>query len=677
MNVEKISRNQLAGALLFFVVLTLMACSNSEGEGVANASAQNETASVSALEHTGGPEINFTGNVPYDMGLLNDYWKSLGSALDERNAILGGNTSNVLMKSDVKSTSSYSFDLSKALGKGVFKWLNDFGGSKIKNPLLKGVYQLGVNEVAKALGFADATNSQVLKAVNEVLDEVKAMQNQLKNMQDHIEAYADSAYRAGAEWQDARSRILARNTAYNEHQVHLENNFYAAIHSVLYRTVNASGVGDFKSIDDWNALSDEERGKYTADEKYKAYMEEKEDSLAEEIKTVILDWGDKSVAGSMAANGAFDIVKMLTDSIRIANNTVVKSYADLYELLAYESVVWESEGYEWRQQMINEDIAFVAKLSMATSWYYFLKKNDQAISNLQKYNELLVNYAENYKVVRHSTPIYVKWRSKYRDQIFEQKLKEIDYNKLLMNSWKYTGTQDRDNLIPQSKCLDERYYKWNASRLYAGEAPKKVEVENKKDTDAAYNEVWSNAATLAMSEDFYKEVFNSYQVDASNGAKRLSLVEIFERAGFTGMKEGTYQKGKNEQYFLTNFRTYAIAFNLSQTVGDRIYELQVPAVLANTDGNIMRFDNTSHHSVAMSRFLAHYVSHWNKSWHEETDHTDSHRLPEFTMQQIMDCNTESCMELRQHPDWKQVEERYFSRTFFYPVKTNKAVAIKE
>ena len=57
-----------------------------------------------------------------------------------------------------------------------------FGGSKIKNPLLKGVYQLGVNEVAKALGYADATNSQILNAVNQVLDEVKAMQNQLKSM---------------------------------------------------------------------------------------------------------------------------------------------------------------------------------------------------------------------------------------------------------------------------------------------------------------------------------------------------------------------------------------------------------------------------------------------------------------------------------------------------------------
>jgi len=92
------------------------------------------------------------------------------------------NTPNILMKSSVSSTSSYSFDLSKALGKGVFKWLNDFGGSKIKNPLLKGVYQLGVNEVAKALGYADATNSQILNAVNQVLDEVKAMQNQLKSM---------------------------------------------------------------------------------------------------------------------------------------------------------------------------------------------------------------------------------------------------------------------------------------------------------------------------------------------------------------------------------------------------------------------------------------------------------------------------------------------------------------
>lgn len=444
----------------------LVACSNSVGDDVASANL-NGSSAVATLEPAVGPQIEFTGNPVYDMGQLNDYWKGLGRSLDERNGILGGSNTSVLAKASAGSVNAVglTFEPDINLGRDIFKWLNDFGGSKIKNPAVKALFQVGLGEVAK-----------VLKAVNEVLDEVKAMRKQLDEMQDYLEKHISTVVMSAEELTLAKERILARNKAYDEHQTHLKLDFYDALQSLFFNALIASGVGEFKKIDEWNALSDEEKVEYLTDEKYKAYMEENNDSLSGEVERIILEWGDATVAGNPAANAAVNVVKMLMDEITIANKETIKSFADLYEFFAYETIVWEAEGYEWRQQMINADVAFLAKLSMAASWYYLVKKNDQAVADLEKNAEKLRKYIESHKVIRHTTPIFVKSGSKSRNQAFTGEIKQIKYGELLQTKWKTTKKAKlKPTALSAIYPLKEESYKYNASRLYAGLGPQRTD----------------------------------------------------------------------------------------------------------------------------------------------------------------------------------------------------------
>lgn len=628
----------------------LVACSNSVGDDVASAN-PNGNSAVATLEPAVGPQIEFTGNPVYDMGLLNDYWKGLGKSLDERNGILGGSNTSVLTKASASPQNmvGLQFEPDINLGKDIFKWLNDFGGSKIKNPALKALYQVGLGEVAKALGCADISNAKVLKAVNEVLDEVKAMRKQLDEMQDYLEKHISTVVMSAEELTLAKERILARNKAYDEHQTHLKLDFYDALQSLFFNALKASGVGEFKKIDEWNALSDAERAEYLTDEKYKAYMEEHNDSLSGEVERIILEWGDATVAGNPAANAAVNVVKMLMDEITISNRVAVKSLADLYELLAYETVVWEAEGYEWRQQMINADVAFLAELSLAASWYYVVKKNDQAVADLEKNAEKLQKYIESHKVIRHTTPIYVKSGSKSRDQVFTGKIKQIKYGEVLKTKWQTKATRSLTKKIAKKYPLKEESYKYNASRIYGGFAPANP-------GDNIMN-VYSESAKLGMPEDFYKELYESYAVQTPNGVKRKPLLQIFKDAGFT-MESGEdipikpYQKQKTEQFFVTNLRPYTRTSKIPSLCA-RCYHLGVSVAIANTDGDIYGISNHESYVVAYEARYAYTVSHYGKKAHEN-DFTDNYRI------------------------YMSMKNDYASyRDWFYPVKTDKAVAFEE
>ena len=148
----------------------------------------------------------------------------------------------------------------------------------------------------------------------------------------------------------------------------------------------------------------------------------------------------------------------------------------MYEFFAYETIVWEAEGYEWRQQMINADVAFLAMLSMAASWYYLVKKNDQAVADLEKNAEKLRKYIESHKVIRHTTPIFVKSGSKSRNQAFTGEIKQIKYGELLQTKWKTTKKAKlKPTALSAIYPLKEESYKYNASRLYAGLGPQRTD----------------------------------------------------------------------------------------------------------------------------------------------------------------------------------------------------------
>ena len=634
-----------------FVSFALAACSNSVGDDVASVNSSEGTA-VAALDPVVGPQIEFTGNPLYDIGQLNDYWKGLGKSLDERNEILGGAYPKALAKTDDSPTKDFKHPIQNvSWGKDVFKWLTDFFGDNIKSPGLKSLFQIGMDELAGALGFnGGGGGAKVLETINDVLDEVEAMRKQLDEMQDYLEKHITTVVMSAEELGLAKERILERNRAYDEHLTHLDMDLYAALQSLFLTSLEVSGAAKFKNFDEWSALSEEERQTYLADEKYKAYMEKNNDSLTKEAERIILKWGDATVVGSPAANAAFNVVKMLSSEITISNRTAIKNYAGLYELLAYETVVWEAEGYEWRQQMINADIAFLAKLSMAASWYYTINKNNQAVSNLEKCVEKFQKYVENNKVVRHSTPIYVKSGSKSRNQVFTGKIDQINYGEVLKTKWKTKTIKSIARGINKMYPLEEDTYKYNASRLYCGFGPYNI-------NNAYRMNVYSGTAQKVMPEIFYKELYDSYAVETPNGVKRKSLVQIFKDAGFTMASGGQipvepYKKEKNELFFITGLRPYTHSVKETSLCA-RCYHLGVSVAIANTDGDIF---GTNEHESFVAAYEAQYVyapSHYGKKTHER-DVSDAFRV------------------------YMNLKKDYSSyRKWFYPVKTDKAIVIKE
>ena len=640
--------NKAIVALYAFFALT--ACSNSVGDDVASVNLSDDSA-VATLEPAVGPQIEFTGNPVYDIGQLNDYWKGLGKSLDERNEIMGGAHPKALSKNSGGSTEEFRHPIQDvSWGKDVFKWLTDFFGDKIKSPGLKSLFQIGMDELAGALGFNGDGGAKVMGTINDILDEVEAMRKQLDEMQDYLEKHITTVVMSAEELTLAKERILERNRAYDEHQTHLENDLYAALQSLYLSSLEASGVAKFKTFDEWNALSEEERGKYLADEKYKAYMEKNNEALAKKAEEIILKWGDATVVGSPAANAAFNVIKMLSGEITISNRTAIKNYAGLYELLAYETVVWEAEGYEWRQQMINADIAFLAELSMAASWYYAINQNNQAVANLEKYMEKFQKYVDNNKIVRHSTPIYVKSGSKSRNQIFTGKINQINYADVLKTKWHTKATKTIAHGVNKKYPLEEDTYKYNASRLFGGFAPYKINDDYKMN-------VYSKTAKMVMPESFYKELYDSYAVQTPNGVKRKTLVQIFKDAGFT-MASGEeipmkpYKKEKTENFFLTGLRPYTHSVK-EPSLCARCYQLGVSVAIANTDGDIF---GTKDHESLVAAYEARYVytpSHYGKKTHEH-DASDSFRI------------------------FMNLKKDYSSyRNWLYPVKTDKSIEIKE
>ncbi len=128
------------------------------------------------------------------------------------------------------------------------------------------------------------------------------------------------------------------------------------------------------------------------------------EKASENIQKAILEWGTSVYDGNQLYNAVANYVNISATAFGY------KSYPDLYDEFAYETIAWESDGYEWREMLRTTDEALVSITSVLTVMYWTAKHKigDISESTLQDkidaQSKLLEEMGEVYSdkaVVRH------------------------------------------------------------------------------------------------------------------------------------------------------------------------------------------------------------------------------------------------------------------------------------
>ena len=374
------------------------------------------------------------------------------------------------------------------------------------------------------------------------------------------------------------------------------------------------------------------------------------------VKVAVRQWGEESVGTASAVmparQQAKNLIEKITNSVQIPGKTgYVSDYLSIYDEYARRTLMWEQEGYAWRELMRAQDAKMVMQLSIASLLYYTLVNENQVeIENLYKKIAAYRELVKNTPIVRHSTPIYIKYGSKWAGQVFTGELKTMNYAKILKDKKWSKGENQR---LGKSNTfikyvLKEETYRYNDSRLYGGYAP----------AQPASNEhmnVYAPATQFAMPEEWFREVYNGYVV----GGKHKTLMEIFKGIGFRyNSKElqiRDFEADKFEQYFITNNRPYTKVYYVS----DHVYHLAIPVVTGNsTDllkGLVGKLEDVNdHNAIALKYQATNAYSVTKVGKHSSSiDKTDAYRM------------------------YNKLLTDYSSfRTMFYLAKADKAVEVK-
>ena len=374
------------------------------------------------------------------------------------------------------------------------------------------------------------------------------------------------------------------------------------------------------------------------------------------VKAAVRQWGEESVGTASAVmparQQAKNLIEKITNSVQIPGQTgYVSDYLSIYDEYARRTLMWEQEGYAWRELMRAQDAKMVMQLSIASLLYYTLVNENQVeIENLYKKIAAYRELVKNTPIVRHSTPIYIKYGSKWAGQVFTGELKTMNYAKIMKDKKWSKGENLR---LGKSNTyikyiLKEETYRYNDSRLYGGYAPAKPTPEENMN-------VYAPATQFAMPEEWFREVYNGYVV----GGKSKTLMEIFKRIGFRyNSKElqiRDFEADKFEQYFITNNRPYTKVYYVS----DHVYHLAIPVVTGNsTDlmkGLVGKLEDVNDHNAIALKYQATNAYSVTKvgKHSSSTDKTDAYRM------------------------YNKLLTDYSSfRTMFYLEKTDKAVEVK-
>lgn len=333
--------------------------------------------------------------------------------------------------------------------------------------------------------------------------------------------------------------------------------------------------------------------------------EDKYDALVEAVRT----WGDSPSKNAVTRQQAAILLdRIITPTSSLGAKRYATTYLDIYDEYANRTLVWEQEGYNWRELMRAQDAKMVTSLATASILYYtIVTENPGEIKDIRKamseYKDVLGRKA----VKRSSTINYIKYGSKWAGLKFTGELRDMNYQKM-MSEWLFPHPWELVPMYSTEAYLMNRT--WNMSRLYAGFGPKaKPKGEKRK--------FMKEAEELAMPEEWYKEVKEAYDVITPSGKQGRSLMEIFHSVGFTGGDAGDYVRDKNEQYFVTNrYPCFGRTFNGSDGSWrsgyskQKPYRLSVTSVLGNTRGNIAVFDKESDREKEHQVFVAAYYE-WN------------------------------------------------------------------
>ena len=381
-----------------------------------------------------------------------------------------------------------------------------------------------------------------------------------------------------------------------------------------------------------------------------------DESKFDAVKAAVRQWGEESVGTASAVmparQQAKNLIEKITNSVQIPGQTgYVSDYLSIYDEYARRTLMWEQEGYAWRELMRAQDAKMVMQLSIASLLYYTLVNENQVeIENLYKKIAAYRELVKNTPIVRHSTPIYIKYGSKWAGQVFTGELKTMNYAKIMKDKkWSKGENQRLGKSNTYIKyILKEETYRYNDSRLYGGYAPAKPTPDEKMN-------VYAPATQFAMPEEWFREVYNGYVV----GGKSKTLMEIFKRIGFRyNSKElqiRDFEADKFEQYFITNNRPYTKVYYVS----DHVYHLAIPVVTGNsTDlmkGLVGKLEDVNDHNAIALKYQATNAYSVTKvgKHSSSTDKTDAYRM------------------------YNKLLIDYSSfRTMFYLAKTDKAVEVK-
>lgn len=667
-----------ASTLLAFL---LASCSNivSDTAVSTNAQAGASTSKTEAASPDGEILIEFTGNPACDITLLNEYWAANGTPFQAPAASKSSTTTDGNIIDTASCSARAAGDVAGEVAKDVA--INGFGdmvknfsgkslltwaGGTALSGTIGALAGVGVTYLLDALGIVKSTASY-FKEISGKLDKIDkqlaTMQTMLKEMEAKL--YTETQYQGE----------LTRYYTVMQDRDNQYNNIYTdamicwnSIIDVLFEAAVASQYQDdatgytakiaelntkekklsylsgFIDSSSWkNAMSASDVALTTdaAGKAFKKYFEDNAQTISEKIEAKVKAWG---VNANTGASSVFKLCKYLTDTNKGIAGESFNMYR-LYDKYAEVCFVWEQEGYSWRQQMRDQDSALIAMSAPLAYWYYTITETLHASSTncdeLQAYMNAAKSLNETYPVVRHSTPVYQKWGSKWQGQAFTGTLAQIDYTKVMSSKWatpKIDKSASR-NLVKKN-ILEDSKYRYNASRLYAGLEPKAPPSDT--------NTICAEAQNMAMPEEWYKEIFDAYAVKSSTGVTHKALFDIFKSVGFTNADGSAFSFTPStvqdyEDFFITNRRTYmrvAAGYNAGNW---HEYCPHVTVVVGNSTATYERSGHEVCPVVYVGRYVYH-LSHYGKSSHE-TDKSDKYKI---------------CMKTLTN----------YAHKFYYPVKTD-------
>ena len=589
-------------------------CSNALGDAATSDTIQNtppltETAITSATSGAkkDGLLIEFTGNPAYDITLLNDYWAANGTPFDADDSSNTGATAqssddqNVSANPAISAPQDYA---TKGFGDvvanftvgGLLKWV---GGTVLSSGLSTGA-GLVFTGILDALGLVKSTTSYF----EEIIGKLDRVQNQLNTTQEMIEEMGTRVYETTKReaaltryYQTMQNRDSQYNKIYINAMTCWNNIFDALLLGALNSQYDDQNelrtklvelntkqkrlayLKSFIDQDSWKAADTTEQVKLADTpeaKKFNAYFEEHKQELSDLLKAAIKKWGDDNATG---AQSVFKLCLYLVQNHGAANENF--NMFQVYDKYAQTCFVWEQEGYNFRQQMRDQDGALIAMTAPLAYWYYAITQtlniNSSNCLELKKYIDNALSLTTNYPVVKHDLPTYQYYGSRWVGQTFTGTIMQHDYCASI-DSYMNSGYE-----------LGQKYYK---QCLYLNiNYPERYRSK----TNPAVADVEKRASEMGMPGEWYREMFDAYTVN-SGVVRKKTIMQIFAGLGFKLEGGGelpitSYVRNSEERLFVTSDTNMADSMQTPNT--DRDYYVYVPAVLGNSNATVEYQDDLS------------------------------------------------------------------------------------